>query len=272
MTNITDVSRMSGTSRDTYTYDTFTTGLILEDLRFKSTDPAPGDRVPDFDLEFINGARLRSDNLGGKPLLLVFGSRTCPVTVSARQPLADLHHKFGDRVRFVLVNTREAHPGEHIPQPKTSSQKREHATKLAAFMGAHFEVALDDINGTFHQAMGPKPNSAYILSPDGVILFRAHWANDTASLAPALQAAVDGTQLRSGKSRRLVRPLLNAIGFLPGVVRDGGGKVERDVWRAVPPFAVLGHLSRLFFFLPTRSRGPAVAITLAIAIIAAIWA
>ncbi len=261
----------TGSSRDTYAYDTFTTGLILEDMYFRSSDPGPGDKVPEFDLELIAGGRLHSDDLGGRPVLLVFGSRTCPVTVSARAPLGKLHERYGDRVRFVLVNTREAHPGEHIPQPKSLADKRKHAHQLAAFMGANFEMALDDLTGKFHRAMGPKPNSAYILAPDGTILFRAHWANDTASLGPALEAAATGKPLPKPQSRRLVRPLLKAIGFLPGVVRAGGRKVERDVWRAVPPFAVLGHLSRLFFFLPVDLRGPAVVISLVMAAGFAIW-
>lgn len=271
MPNTTDVPQMYGSSRDTYTYDTFTTGLILDDLLFKRSDPGPDDQVPVFDLEMINGARFRSDDLGNQPVLIVFGSRTCPVTVSAREPLEALHLRYGERIRFVLVNTREAHPGERIPQPKTHDQKREHARKLGAFMGAHFEVALDNIGGKFHRAMGSKPNSAYILSPTGLILYRAHWANDTESLSLALAAVTEGRRPKRGKSRRLVGPLLKAIGFLPGVVRVGGPKVERDVWRAVPPFAVLGHLSRLFFFLPTRARGPAVMFTLVATVVFAIW-
>ncbi|MFY0617964.1 TlpA family protein disulfide reductase [Shimia sp.] len=268
---LVSASSTSGSSRETYTYDTFTTGLIIEDLHYKSSDPAPGQTVPKFDLELVGGDRLRSEELGGAPVLLVFGSRTCPVTVSARKPLRNLHKQFGSKVRFVLINTREAHPGDKIPQPKTLDDKRRHARALGAFMGPHFEVALDDIDGTFHRAMGPKPNSAYILAPDGTILFRAHWANDAVSLAPALDAAARRDRLPRTKSRRLVRPLLNAIGFLPRVVRDGGGKVERDVWRAVPPFALMGRLSKLFFFLPENQRGAAVVFLLLSLVVYAIW-
>ncbi len=262
MSDISQEPAYSGTSRETYTYDTFTTGLIIEDLHFRKSDPSPGDKVPKFDLELVAGGRLRSDELGDRPVFLVFGSRTCPVTVSAQKPLEKLYERFGEQVRFVLVNTREAHPGDLIPQPKTQADKRKHANQLGEFMGPHFETALDDLDGSFHRAMGPKPNSAYILASDGIILFRAHWANDTASLAPALTAAASGKRPKRGKSRKLVRPLLKAIGYLPGVVRVGGRKIERDVWRAVAPFAVMSHLSRLFFFLPIDLRGPAVAISL----------
>jgi len=49
----------------------------------------------------------------------------------------------------------------------------------------------------------------------------------------------------------MVRPLLRAVGHLPGVVRFAGSRVERDVWLAAPPLALLGRLSRLFTWLPT---------------------
>jgi hypothetical protein len=68
--------------------------------------------------------------------------------------------------------------------------KMAHATKLRNIYGFAFDVAVDDIDGTLHRAMSPKPNSAYVLAPDGTILFRAQWANDTQALATALEAVV----------------------------------------------------------------------------------
>jgi hypothetical protein len=52
-------------------------------------------------------------------------------------------------------------------------------------------------------------------------------------------------------------PLLKAIGFLPGIVKRGGTKISRDVWRAVPPFGLVAAASRLFPFLPRDYRGMA---------------
>jgi hypothetical protein len=72
--------------------------------------PAPGDRIPVFDLPVLDGGRFSSSDLGGRPVLLAVGSRTCPVTESSGPVLCRLHAEFGDKVRFVLVNTREAHP------------------------------------------------------------------------------------------------------------------------------------------------------------------
>jgi hypothetical protein len=248
----------------TYRYDTFTTALIIDDLSFRRTDPAAGDRVPAFDLETVDGGRFSSSALGGRPLIMVFGSLTCPVTESSGPVLRDLHAIYGDRVRFVMVNTREAHPGERIPQPRTTAEKLQHARLLRSHHAFAFEVAVDTIDGQLHRAMSPKPNSAYLLSPDGIILFRGHWANDRAALARALQQVVSGRPPKRSHSNAMVWPLMKAIGHLPGIVRTAGRKVARDVWRAVPPFGIMALMSRPFAFLPKDLRGVAGTATLAI--------
>ena len=253
---MTDATLPARSSRQHYAYDNFTTGLILGDLAFARTDPGPGDRVPDFDIELLESGRLTSANLGPLPVLLVFGSLTCPVTESSGAVLRRLHVRFGDRVRFIMVNTREAHPGQHIPQPRTLAEKRVHATQLRAHHRFAFEVAVDGIDGAFHRAMGPKPNSAYLVRPDGIIAYRAHWANDEAGLARAIAGALARGAAYMGRSSAMFGPLLRAIGHLPGIVRRGGSKVARDVWIAVPPFAIMALLTRPFGFLPPDARGP----------------
>ena len=127
-------------------------------------------------------------DLGPRPVLLIFGSRTCPVTESAAPGLRRLHARFSDQARFLKVNTREAHPGELFSQPQTMDDKRAHAEELRRHHDLPFEVAVDDLDGSLHLAVSPKPNSAYLIGPDGVILYRAHWANDERGLTTALTA------------------------------------------------------------------------------------
>lgn len=268
MTDITTTTSIS--SNKAYAYDTFTAGLILSDLAFRSTDPGPGDRLPAFDIELLDGGRLTRDTLGDRPTLVVFGSMTCPVTESSGPVLNDLHRRYGDRVRFVLVNTREAHPGEHLSQPRNMDAKRRRAGQLRSHHGFRFEVAVDGIEGDFHRAMSPKPNSAYLVRPDGIIAYRAHWANDGAGLERAITAILDGRRT-AGSSRTMLRPLLRAIGHLPSIGRRGGAKVMRDVWRAAAPFAIMALLTRPFGFLPPDKRGPAAAVAAIAVIGAALW-
>lgn len=244
---------------DAYRFETFTTGLLLSDLRYRRGDPGPGDPVPSFDLPTLDGGRFRSDALGPLPVVLIFGSRTCPITESAVPRLERLAGEHAGRARFVLVNTREAHPGELISQPRTADDKWRHAQALRDHHDLDIEVAVDDIDGGLHRKLGPKPNSAYLIDPSGVIRYRAHWANDDMGIRRALEAVLAGRSPRRGRSRAMIRPLMAGVGHLPGIVRSAGRGVERDVWRAAPPLALLGRIADRLGFLPTDRRGPVAA-------------
>lgn len=117
---------------------------------------------------------------------------TCPVTQSAGRGLLDLHRTYGDAIRFVVVNVREAHPGADTPQPRVIDEMMRNARALKSHHGFGFEVAVDDIDGTVHRAFGTRPSSAYIIDPSGTIVFRAHWSNRLEPLEEALRAVVAG--------------------------------------------------------------------------------
>lgn len=258
-----------------YRFERFRTGLLLSDMFFGTGTPGTGDRVPAFDLPTLDGPRFSSADLGPLPVLLVFGSRTCPVTESAGPILRELHEEFGEAVRFVLVNTREAHPGQLVPQPQTFERKWEHALDLRRHHAFDFETAVDGIDGEVHRAFSPKPNSAYLIDQEGTILYRAHWANDARGLRDALAAAVLRRAPARGHSRGMAGSLLRAVGHLPGIVRAAGSRVERDVWLAAPPLALLGRLSLFFRRLPADRRGAAatalVVVVVMIAAALALW-
>ena len=62
-----------------YRFEHLSAGLVMKDLYFRKDDPGPGDRAPDFDLPTLGGGRFRSTDLGESgPVLLIFGSYTCP--------------------------------------------------------------------------------------------------------------------------------------------------------------------------------------------------
>ncbi|CAN5444368.1 hypothetical protein BH23ACT9_BH23ACT9_34560 [soil metagenome] len=228
-----------------YRYDHFAARHMRTDLRFDPASPAPGDALPILDLETTAGYRITVSSLD-RPHLFVFGSRTCPMTVSARDGLHKLHGQFGDAIRFVLVQVREAHPGELIPQPSSFAQKREHATRLKTELEIPFDVAVDDIDGSFHRSLDPKPNAAYLVGTDGVILFRSQWASDVDGLRAALDAVAHGRPLKRTQSRRMVGPMMAALGYVHDVVGRGGPRARRDLLRAAPPMAAAGRLAVLF--------------------------
>jgi len=212
--------------------------------------------VPEFDVQTVDGGRFRSSDFAQiGPVLLIFGSSTCPMTDSAAPGLNELHLRFGDRVRFVMVNVREAHPGETFPQPRTFDAKNTHAERLRDLHGFGFEVAVDDLDGTLHHALSQKPNSAYVVGANGTILFRAHWANDAQALAAALDAVVAGKLPRHSQSGGLARPMLRMLPNLAPVLDRAGSGAWADMWRVAPPLAAVALALKA---LGVRPRGASV--------------
>lgn len=255
-----------------YRYDRFTTKLLLNDLRFSSTAPSAGSPMPDFDLETLDGGRVRRDDLvGERPVLLVLGSLTCPMTASSAPSLEQLHREYGDRVEFVTVYTREAHPGEQIPQPSSLDEKRAHAASLAERDHLGWRVAIDDLEGTLHRQLDGKPNAAYLMDRDGRLAFRTIWASDTGSLRAALDAVSQGRRPKRQSSSAMARPMMAALGSIDPVVAKAGSSAQRDMWRANAPMALMGKAANLFGPLSAGARGPALmALMSAIAVAAAV--
>lgn len=243
-TTIADTASPASAAEE-YRFERLRTGLVMQDLYYSKTDPAPGDTVPHFDLPTLDGARFRSRDLAERgPTLMVFGSYSCPVTDSSAGGLRELHRRFGKRVRFVLVNVREAHPGARVPQPQNMEEKAAHAGLLRDLHSLPFEIAIDDIDGSLHRAMSPKPNSAYLLDSDGTIVFRAHWANATGALARALEDVAAGRRPRRKESHAPLRPLWPTVRYIADVLDRSGAGAWRDMWWAVPPMAAAAWLVR----------------------------
>lgn len=241
--------------------------VMLTDMRISPADLGPGDLAPDFDLPTTDGGRFDRNSLAidGRPVLLVFGSLTCPVTESAGPALKTLHQRYGDAVRFVAVNVREAHPGSATGQPETAEGKLQHASALRRHHGFEFETAVDDVEGTLHRAFGTRPSSAYLLDPDGRIMFRAHWSNVAEALDEALAAVVAGRLPPRTTAGGTLRSMLRMTGHADVAFRSAGRGALRDTWRVMPPLAAVIVASRAFGFLPRDRRGlPALALLVAL--------
>ena len=120
------------------------------------------------------------------------------MTDSAAPGLNALHARFGDRVRFVMVKVREAHPGANAPQPTAFEEKREHAERLRDLHGIAYEVAVDDIDGTLHRALSPEAELG-LSDRDG-------W-NDPVSRALGQRHASDRTRAGRGHCWAAPAPL-----------------------------------------------------------------
>ena len=244
---------------DDYRYDTFRAGLLLNDARFSSDSLKPGQVLRDRTLARSDGEEISLRQLSdGRPIVLVTGSLTCPLTISTLPLFGELNRLYGDRVAFAFIYTREAHPGENVGQPASLAEKVEHAHMLKEIHGVDWPVLVDDLDGTLHRILDTKQNSLHILGSDGALEFRALFAGDPAA-EKAIVAVAGDVQPHRSQARGMLTAPMKSIGYIEETLRRAGPQAYRDVIKAVPPMAVMAALARAFPFLSRASRGWAAA-------------
>ncbi|KGH45346.1 hypothetical protein IN07_18095 [Modestobacter caceresii] len=177
------------------------------------------------------------------------------MTASAGPALQRLYDDFGDRVRFLTLYVREAHPGDRYVQPGDMGTKTEQARAYAERDGIRWPVAVDDIDGTLHRQLDDKPDAAYIVGTDGRVLFRSLWANEHERLRAALEAVADGEQRPVGQSEAKGRALLRGTGTMWQTLSAAGPVALRDVARQAPPMWLSARVADLARPLPPLARG-----------------
>jgi hypothetical protein len=243
-------------ANDGYSYDHLGAKTLLQDMYFRRSAPNPGDPFPGFDLPTTDGERLSSAEIIGKrPMLLVTGSFTCPMTASSNPILKQLHAEYGSEVQFVMLHVREAHPGERRPQPHSFDEKLDHARELKKRDELPFPVVVDDPAGTTHRNLDQKPNSAWLIDRHGRIAFRALWAADEKPLRQALDAVIGGERLRKPESTHRLMPMAMGVGMMQDMLRRSGPQAQRDIIRAAPPMAAMAWVADRFRPLDAKWRG-----------------
>ncbi len=248
---------------ESYRFDHFSRRRFVSDLAFRG-GPAAGRPLPDFDLPTVTGGRVRkSDFAGGRPLLLAFASLTDPIAASAAPVLRRLHRRFCEAVAFVTVYVREAHPGERIPQPRNLDEKLRHARALRARDGLGWIVAVDDLDGTFHRALGGNSSAAYLVDADGAVAFRTLCSNDEGSLRRALEALECRRAPRAEERRRRIVPLALGLARVDEVVRAAGPGALREFRREMPLLFAAAEVAWVWRALTPIARAVATGIALA---------
>ncbi|AXI45504.1 hypothetical protein C1J03_05300 [Sulfitobacter sp. SK012] len=259
------IPKASSKTNEEYRYKTVNLGLFLQDGGFSKSSAVPGDTIPPFELVTTNGDHLtNSDVFNDKPVLFIFGSLTCPMTTSSTPDLLKTYEEFGDQIDFIMMQVREAHPGELIPQPDTMEQKMENARSLKEFFNIPWTVAADNIDGDLHRALDPKPNSIFLADKNGVILFRSLWAGDDTAVHQAIEAVAAGKTLSKTQSTSGLAPIIEAFTTYDETLKRGGPQAVKDMWRSVFPAAMTAHISTYFTPLSPKKRGYAAVLTLAV--------
>jgi peroxiredoxin len=206
-----------------------------------------GEPAPDFTATRLDGSRVRLSDYRGRVVVLEAGSVTCPMYERGIGRMNALGYRFPD-VAFLVLYTREAHPGERLGPHRSMDDKVAAARLLREADREGRTVLVDDLAGSAHRLYGSMPNTVHIIDADGVVAFRSMWT-DPDAVEEALRRILRGEPATGLRPR--FRPAAPNVLFR--VLRRAGWRALRDFVAAFPKIAWL-HLK------PSRDsrrpRGP----------------
>lgn len=245
-------------SAEEYNYEHFRPSVVLKDAKraVKPEGVVPGDVAPDFELRDTEGRSWRLSELRGKPVVLITGSATCPLTHGSVFGLKNAYAELGDRAYWFYLYVREAHPGERLPSHRSYEQKREQAEFFRQADQVPWPVLVDDIQGTVAHPYTKLPNAQFLIDAEGKVAFRGDVAH-----GPTLYRALE--QLLQQGGRGVVPEgddstphMLGPTAFGWDGIQRGGDVSVRDAWHAVPMAADLWLGNKMKPILaPLASRG-----------------
>ncbi|MEZ6132229.1 MAG: deiodinase family protein [Planctomycetaceae bacterium] len=161
-------------------------GLQRQEIGSLNPGPDVGEMAPDFTLQRIDhGDEVTlSQEIGEKPVILIFGNFTCGPFRSQAGNIEKLYEQYRDHAKFFLVYVREAHPadgwnmnsnervGIEITQPKVQQQRMEVAQTCQQHLDLDLPFLVDTIDDTVGTAYSGMPNRLYLIDHDGRIAFK----------------------------------------------------------------------------------------------------
>jgi tetratricopeptide (TPR) repeat protein len=154
----------------------------LVEIRKGHTRPASaliGKSAPDFTLSGLKLSSYRNQS----PVLLVFGSYSCPNFRTAAPALVELYKRYGKRVPFLMVYIREAHStadwqstrnereGITVDAAKTMEEKKSHADLCVRKLSIPFPAVVDGMDGKVESDYQAWPSHAYLIDSKGIIRY-----------------------------------------------------------------------------------------------------
>lgn len=167
--------------------------------------PKIGEKAVDFSATMIDGQEVKLSDYYGKIIVLENGSITCPQYVGNILPMNDLAKDFPG-VEFLVLYTREAHPGERIGAHKTLGDKIKRAQETQKRFNEQRTILVDCIEGTGHLAYGTLPDMVYIIAPDSTVAFRGKW-NNAGAIRKILHKLMHNVSIEGMRSPFRIPPL-----------------------------------------------------------------
>jgi hypothetical protein len=145
-----------------------------------------GDLAPDSPLVSLDGQTILHihDRIGKQPLVLVFGSFTCPPFRRNTGDIGKLYQDYRDRAEFLQVYIREAHPNDEWQmaanrrdnviylQPQTRAERIAIANDYIQRLHVPLPFAVDDMDNHANLIYGAWPERIYIIDESGRIVYR----------------------------------------------------------------------------------------------------
>jgi len=139
-----------------------------------------GDDAPDFSLRTYDGSEVITlSRFRGKPVVLVFGSCTCPPFVRSTSTINSLFDEYREDVNFLMIYIREDHPigGRGVPNnqfkvnaPTTLSERCELAEDFNGRIQMRMPIVVDTIDDAVANVYAPWPNRLVVVDAAGKIV------------------------------------------------------------------------------------------------------
>jgi thiol-disulfide isomerase/thioredoxin len=147
----------------------------------------PGDVAPDFALESLDGkTKVHLAEERGRPVVLIFGSYTCPPFRDDVPALNRIYRAFKDKAAFHLIYIKEAHPSngwdqdaknvrDHVifADPRTPDERREVASVCVRKLNLLIPAVMDDLHNSTGSAYDAWPDRIYLIGENGKIAYKS---------------------------------------------------------------------------------------------------
>ena len=144
-----------------------------------------GDQSPDVELTRYFGSTFRLSSLWAKrPVVLVFGSCTCPPFRKKIGDLRGIYARYKEEAEFLTVYVSEAHPDDEwqtesnrkdrivFNRPRGFEERRQAAKILVERLEYDLPVAIDSMDDQAEAAYAAWPERMYVVAAGGRIVYR----------------------------------------------------------------------------------------------------
>ncbi len=139
-----------------------------------------GEAAPEINLTTTTGEKFRLKDLRGTNVAIMFVAMTCPPARLEIKKWEELVTKFASSdVHFILIYSREQHPGEAgyrgYHHTISDEDRATYADELAETTS--LDIAIDPVSEVTLNEYGIVPNGAFVVDRKGRIVFKTPWAD-----------------------------------------------------------------------------------------------